>query len=215
MNREVISSTIKPKRNMSKTKILLLMSTSILFMFACKRENTQESSPCRQSKTFYVNLENVYKQNIPYTGKDTLHFIDTAGNTLTFLGQGIDSNFNCMDVAYLPVCPPDNGCYKYYDYKFKEVNDKETLNIKHYKKRTTSSIEGISISFNNLTYSISDIGIGDVNSKFFFPKRVFNSNTFVNVSWSNIINTTDTLFYNPEIGIIALGLKGNLWSINN
>jgi hypothetical protein len=183
-------------------------------MCSCKRDNTQESSPCRQSKTFYVNLENAYKQNIPYKGKDTLHFIDTAGNILTFIGIGIDSNFNCMDVDYLPVCPPDNGCYQYYEYKFREVENKETLNIKHYKKRTESSIEGISISFNILKYSIADIGIGNINSKFYFPKRIFNSNTFFNISCSNIINTTDTLFYSPEIGIIALGLQGNLWSLN-
>ena len=210
-----------------KTKIFyisLFASTIVLFICfftSCR----QDQSPCPPPTTTYSNLSTEYKQNVPYTGQDTIRFIDTANNTLTFIGQGITSGYLCYrDPGSNPDCggSSETYCYQYFQYNYNEVNNKALLSISNYSRLGNNSggsyhLDLLSVSFNNKLFYFDDgmICIIDKRTHFYFDKRTFNNKVYNDVycQYGGTALSTDSIFYNRQFGIISIVTDSTRWSL--
>ncbi len=167
------------------------------------------------------------KKNIPYTGYDTIRFIDTANNTLTFIGQGVVSDYSCNYVTSDPACPPDQECFQYYEFKFKEINDKATLKIGNYKEQaelplTVNNSDLISIKFEGKRFTLYHTDFGYVRPNY-LESLIIGNNTYKDIYyWHSNFNdannslsydTNNTLYYNVGSGIVKMQLQNKTWTI--
>jgi hypothetical protein len=164
---------------MKTQKLILIFFLSFGFFSACKKESNPDG--CHASIYKYFKLDPEYSQNIPYTGKDTLKFIDTAGNILKFIGQGIDSNYVTIDKYNSgPACPPDYDNYQYFQYSFNEIFNKASMKIIHYANRNGYDVSGFNVIFNQSEFPFADSDIKNDNSTFIIKQRSFNGKLYTN-----------------------------------
>jgi hypothetical protein len=140
----------KIERQMNTLKTILGLVILFGLFFACKKESNPDG--CHASIYKYFKLDLEYRQNIPYTGKDTLNFIDTAGNTLTFIGQGIDSNYITEEKYNSgPACPPDINNYQHFSYDFSN-NSNIRFKLSIYKQFQDYGLNVIAFLIKNHTF---------------------------------------------------------------
>jgi len=198
---------------MNTLKTILGLVILFGFFFACKKEINPDG--CHASIYKYFKLDPEYSQNIPYNGKDTLNFIDTTGNTLTFIGQGIDSNF--VSIAKYnsgPACPPDFDNYQYHQYLFKEIDNKDSMKVIHYANKTGYVVSGYEVYFNTCVFSFADPDVANANSNFIYKQRIFNGKLYSDVHFTYTTDRKDTMFYKKEYGFLCFKIGKQSWILN-
>jgi hypothetical protein len=199
---------------MNTQKLILIFFLSFGFFSACKKESNPDR--CHASIYKYFKLDPEYNQNIPYSGNDTLKFIDTAGSILTFIGQGIDSNYVSIDKYNSgPACPPDYDNYQYFQYSFNEIYNKANMKIIHYTNRNGYDVSGFDVIFNQSKFPFADSDIKNDNSIFIIKQRSFNGKLYTNLFYNYMKGTTDSVFYNRTIGIISFKINGLSYYLKN
>jgi hypothetical protein len=141
-----------------------------------------------------------------------LKFIDTAGDILTFIGQGIDSNYVTIDKYNSgPACPPDYDNYQYYQYSFNEIFNRASMKIIHYVNKTGYVVSGYEVNFNSSLFSVADPDVPNDNSNFMFKQRLFNDKLYTNVHYTYTKDRQDTMFYTKEIGVLCFKIGTHSW----
>jgi hypothetical protein len=183
-------------------------------MCSCKRDNTNESSPCHTFKTTFVNLEPVFKTVLPYTGKETIKYLKNNTDTLTFVGQGEESGYECYDDSYAPVCPPDSKCAQYFKYRFIEKNNIDSFSIYLYRNvyvtgfsNLASNIFSLNSNANKYYCSLDFIGNSCRNN--FLDSLQIKKYKFYNISFVSVdnINNNDSnnyIYVNKLNGVVYL-----------
>ena len=178
--------------------LILTLYISIFSMLSC--------SKCKQQIGFYRPL--TYK--VPYSGLDTINFVDTVGNTLTFVGQGVSPDWVQVYGDGMAYCPEDPTVYQNAYYSYKELNKKMTLLISNfnYKNSTSSQIMSLNINGNEINY-VSDYL---TNNIFAIPQLNLNGKTYFNVhKETSSKSTLKFAFYSNTFGIISFKVDSMQW----
>ncbi len=187
------------------------MKTIVFVLFAVFiiQSCTKPDLSCGNEHEVY-DMEARYKNNIPY--KDTsviINFINEKFEDVVYKLKNIESNYNCYSYSPRnPNCQNNTACDQYFKYSFfssdTSLNLFQIVNSMKYKNDVEpgygyNSIEiGIlSINF-EFAYYYNYYGRKDVE----FNKKIYN-----NLIYSVGSNVLDTLFYNTQIGIVAVKLN--------
>ena len=92
--------------NMKTFKMLFIIPFFAFFFQSCERK-----SPCTlyTSKNFKYSISENTKNQIPYSGNETLQFISNTGDTANLVGNGKRNYFSqsSKNVNGNPECPRD------------------------------------------------------------------------------------------------------------
>ncbi|MFZ4799025.1 MAG: hypothetical protein ACOYMA_16105 [Bacteroidia bacterium] len=186
-------------------KTIVLVLLAIFFIQSCTKDLS-----CGNEHEVY-DMEAGYKNNIPY--KDTsviINFINEKSEDVVYKLKNIESNYNCYSYRpYNPNCTENTACDQYFKYSFFNSDTSlslfQIINSTKYNNKIApgygyNAIEiGIlSINFEFAHYYFNYYGRKDVE----FNKKIYN-----NLIYSVGPNVLDTLFYNTQIGIVAVKLN--------
>ena len=177
-----------------------------IFILSCSK------GKCSQlpDETYY--LSSTDKAQIPYSGTDTLKFLHNAIDTILFIGQGKQSYFNVQSGMQGDCAAP---IQRREEYTFKYTSTMYNSSI-FYTYGIPSNAESgtqISILFEEGEFYNELISIR--------APWVFNSLQIANKVYTNIalfdptVNTSDSLYYNLQSGILRMSLMHNTskWEI--
>ena len=124
---------------------------SFLFFCSCK-ERPCEEIPVKVDTAF---VPDIYKEPLEsYHGFDTLKFLTEKGDTVIFLGQGLNTGYNKVDNFAEDKCSTKSTIYKQFvGYTFYPLN-KYPTELEYYVSRNLNTSNGLNfyILINNLTF---------------------------------------------------------------
>lgn len=170
--------------------------------------------------SYYVNLDEVQKQLLPYRGNETLVFVSNKGDTARLVGTGSLQEYRKLKLMYPKtgheVCPRDvYHSYQFLAAEYKGDNPKfNQLVVTIFKDRWSDP----SLRFDfNKSYSYSHlnwldgISITALNDPRFFPFKFFYRGDSVTTTKITLFETSSSqdssyLVYLPFKGIIGYQL---------
>ena len=190
--------------------ILILFNTSVLFQ-NCKRD-----SSCEYTQTTQINydLKETNKSRIPYTGFDTISFINDLGDTATLYGKG-KSNYYITHTSGLSNA--DCG-FPQFKYNYENID---------------YIFSGINTNFNNLRFSAymyDKIASPQLNSIIIVCDFLIENSSFEDIDDDTQIkdsviingqikygvylnpNIDKFILFNLDIGILKITFNGRTWT---
>ncbi len=187
-------------------KNIVFIIFTVFFIQSCSKPDMS----CGNEHEVYDMLSG-YNNNIPY--KDTtviISFINEKSEDVAYKLKNIENNYNCYSYRLANLdCMENTACDQFFKYSFHNENASsdlfQILNSTKYNNKIApgygyNAIEiGIlSINFELAHYYFNYYGRKDVE----FNKKIYN-----NLIYSVGPNVLDTLFYNTQIGIVAVKLN--------
>jgi hypothetical protein len=176
--------------------MLLALTVFVVFYNACKHD----PCPTPQDHDFYFSSSNAV---IPYKNTDTIRLIDSTGDLLQFVLDSTKTGFLCYSAGGNGDCMPDDNCYQFTKYNYRELNNKRMLSIDHYLKQTSHSVPGFYVNFDVHQVALSDDLVSNSNSIFLYKNRTFGQKTYQYAHFS-YNDKNDSIFYNTVTGIISI-----------
>jgi len=182
----------------------------IIFVFFFIQSCIVPNHSCGNEHEVY-DMDASYKNNIPY--KDTtviINFINEKSEDVVYKLKNIESNYNCYSYSpYNPYCNNNTACDQYFKYSFFSSDTSlslfQIINSTKYNNKIAPGygygvieIGILSINFKLVPNNFNYYGVKDVE----INKKIYN-----NLIYSVGPNVLDTLFYNTQIGIVAVKLN--------
>jgi len=177
-----------------------------IFIHSCTKGKCSQ----QPDETYYMKASD--KAQIPYSGTDTLKFLHNAVDTILFIGQGKLSYFN-VQYGMWGDCPAPIQRREEYTIKYTSTMYNSSIFYTYGIPYYGSSGTQISIRFEDGEFGYELIGMR--------APWTFNSLQIANKVYTNIalfdptVNTSDSLYYNLQFGILRMSLKHNTskWEI--
>jgi hypothetical protein len=192
----------------------VIISSGAVFFSCCKKTET----PC-DKETTKVSINADDRANIPYTGNDTLCFLNQANDTFTCIASGKVAGQDCEDGGGSPDCPSftKTVCNENYKINFEDKVRNLKIEFGQYKKLPNVNYNGSVVPVPNVVliiikdtkfyvypYDLRDPGMSN-----YLAQRTFNGKLYKSAYYylKNFNNPSDTLFFSKDNGIIQFTLN--------
>ena len=204
------------RQNFTHNNYLIFL---IVILSGCK--DNQESI-CPNPAHYHYKLEDVYKSRVPYQKNDTILYSDTTGKMITLILQKIDSGEITINQIGNPSCEPSTEGHQYYNYMFKELDNRIIFEIGCYKGINIPyyNIFGpdqLRIQFNEYEFFDGLQFIGVKSGPRYIPILKEGNKTFYDLNriFLNPNDTNSCVYYNKTQGVVQIKIGSEKYNLQN
>ncbi len=202
-----------------KLFFIAIFFSGAFMMHSC----TDESINCPDAKNTIINFTADELAKVPYTGTDTLYFLNNKGDTQVVVGQGKQYYYDREYSILYPSCPQnETEDYQAYKLKFTPIKGDLSFELTMQRRNYTLTINVKSYPI-NFDAEYPSVGIKNLSSQYYFDSLTVGNQVYKRVRLllsyvKNEFNQFDTnyeLFYNKDFGILKIAniQQGETYSI--
>lgn len=192
------------------TILVYCVGVSLCYLQSCYDPNSNVD--CNDTETITQNISAGDLSKVPYTGFDTLYFLNKQGDTCVVRGTGKQYSYETEYLQGNPACPPSQK-YNYQVYRINFIALRGNLEFTIYQNGEVGLIKIEKSNYDTYFYSTASIiGVKYNNRPYYIDSLILNGSPYgrITVFSSNVageVGVNDTsykLFYNQPYGILYM-----------
>lgn len=181
----------------------------IAFLLVTTMSGCTKNKSCPDAQTTTIDLTPASLSKVPYTGYETISFLNKQGDTCIVAGTGKQYYYNTKSKNSTTNCTSDQTKTQGFTIKFAPVRGDLSFNLSLFG----NSLLEIDVKMYRYTFEFESNQIGVLDDQFDLDSMIINNKTYKmvdraytvdGISWERTNNDDYQVYYNTQFGVLKI-----------